>query len=109
MPTYLVWNENQSCRSSAHARQTRHTQTQANLEPECQSLGLHRLPNQTNTIRIRTANRWAYVHILTHKQINKQTHTKRKKVPGETSHGLLPTYLVWNEDQGDVVPLKGKG
>ena len=49
MPTYLVWNENQSCRSSAHARQTRHTQTQANVEPECQSLVLHRLPNQTDT------------------------------------------------------------
>ena len=29
-------------------------------------------------------------------------------MPGETSHGLLPTYLVWNKDQGDVVPLKGK-
>ena len=74
MPTYLVWNENQSCRSSAHARQTRHTQTQANLEPERQSLDLHRLPNQTNTIRIRTANRWAYIHILTHKK--KQTNNK---------------------------------
>ena len=36
-------------------------------------------------------------------------HTQKgKKVPGETSHGLLPTYLVWNEDQGGVVPLKGK-
>ena len=48
MPTYLVWNENQSCRSSAHARQTKHTQTRANMEPERQSLDLHRLPNQTN-------------------------------------------------------------
>ena len=36
-----------------------------------------------------------------------QATQKGKKVPGETSHGLLPTYLVWNEDQGDVVPLKG--
>ena len=43
----------------------------ANMEPERQSLDLHRLPNQTKTIRIRTANRWAYIHILTHK--NKQT------------------------------------
>ncbi|KAI5446163.1 hypothetical protein KIW84_014134 [Lathyrus oleraceus] len=71
MPTYLVWNENQSCRSSAHARQTGHTQTQANMEPERQSLDLHRLLNQTNTLRIRTANRWSYIHILTHKK--KQT------------------------------------
>ena len=29
-------------------------------------------------------------------------------MPGETSHGLLPTYLIWYEDQGDVVPLNGK-
>ena len=86
MPTYLVWNENQSCRSSAHARQTRHTQTQANLEPERQSLDLHRLPNQTNTLRIRTANRWAYIHILTHKRVNKQTHTgTRMPLDGLTS------------------------
>ena len=78
------------------------------MEPERQSLDLHRLPNQTNTLRIRTANRWSYIHILAHKRANKQTHTKRKKVPGETSHGLLPTYLIWYEDQGDVVPLNGK-
>ena len=40
---------------------------------------------------------------------NRQAHTqKERKVPGETSHGLLPTYLIWYEDQGDVVPLNGK-
>ena len=38
---------------------------------------------------------------------NCQAHTqKERKVPGETSHGLLPTYLIWYEDQGDVVPLR---
>ena len=78
------------------------------MEPERQSLDLHRLPNQTNTIRIRTANRWAYIHILTHKKKQANIHKKEKKVPGETSHGLLPTYLIWYEDQGDVVPLNGK-
>jgi hypothetical protein len=30
---------------------------------------------------------------------------KRKRMPGEISHDLLPTYLIWYEDQGDVVPL----
>jgi len=43
-----------------------------------------------------------------YKKITSKHTQKEKKVPGETSHGLLPTYLVWNEDQGDVVPLKGK-
>jgi hypothetical protein len=50
------------------------------MEPECQSLDLHQHPDQN---------------------IHKK---EEKKVPGETSHGLLPTYLVWNKDQGDVVP-----
>ena len=40
---------------------------------------------------------------LDSKQTN--THQKRKRVPGEISHDLLPTYLIWYEDQGDVVPL----
>ena len=30
-------------------------------------------------------------------------------MPGEISHDLLPTYLIWYENQGDVVPLnRGK-
>jgi len=91
MLTYLVWNENQSCRSSAHARQTRHTHPQANVEPDRQSLDLRRHPNQN-----------------TRKNITSKHTQKEKKMPGEVSHDLLPTYLVWNKDQGDVVPLKGK-
>ena len=67
------------------------TLKRANVEPDCQSLGLRRHPNP-NT-----------------QSDNKQTHTKEKKrLPGVVSHDHLPTYLVWNEDQGDVVPLKGK-
>ena len=58
-----------------------------NQDTDGQSLGLHPYPD---------------TQALTSKHTQ-----KRKKMPGETSHGLLPTYLVWNEDQGDVVPLKG--
>jgi hypothetical protein len=40
----------------------------------------------------------------------KGEHTqKNKRLPGEISHDLLPTYLFWYENQGDVVPLnRGK-
>ena len=48
-------------------------------DTECQSLGLHPSPN-------------------THK-------TKQKGRPERSAH-LLPTYLIWYEDQGDVVPLR---
>ena len=75
MPMYLIWNENQSYRSSAHARQTKHTQ-----ETNCQSLDLRQTPN-------------------THKGVEKE-----KGRPERSAH-LLPTYLIWYEDQGDVVPL----
>ena len=33
------------------------------------------------------------------------THTKEKGRPERSAH-LLPTYLIWYEDQGDVVPLR---
>ena len=42
-----------------------------------------------------------------HHQITSKHTQKRKRLPGVVSHDHLPTYLVWNEDQGDVVPLKG--
>jgi len=49
-------------------------------DTECQSLVLHPFPN-------------------THKD-------KTKKGRPERSAHLLPTYLIWYEDQGDVVPLR---
>ena len=82
------------------------TLKKANVEPESQSMDLHRHPNQTHNQDTYSQSLGLRPYPDTQKD-NKQTHTKRKKVPGETSHGLLPTYLVWNEDQGDVVPLKG--
>ncbi|KAI5416559.1 hypothetical protein KIW84_041565 [Lathyrus oleraceus] len=114
MPTYLVGNENQSCCSSAYARQT--TQTHPN--------------RQTWSLN---ANHWAYISIRTkhthtgtrrpldgltsaskhttrtikHNRITSKHTQKRKRLPGVVSHDHLPTYLVWNKDQGDVVPPKG--
>jgi len=61
----------------------------ANVEPDSQSLGLRRHPNPK------------------HSQITSKHMQKRKRLPGVVSHDHLPTYLVWNKDQGDVVPLKG--
>ena len=117
MPTYLVCYKNQSHCSSAYARQTtqnnknkqgwqtwsptttgwnyvsirtQNTHKTANVEPDCQSLGLRRHPNQR------------------HNQITSKRTQKRKRLPGVVSHDHLPTYLVWNKDQGDVVPRKGK-
>ena len=65
------------------------TLKRANGEPDCQLLDLRRHPNQT------------------HSQITSKRTQKRKRLPGVVSHDHLPTYLVWHEDQGDVVPLKG--
>ena len=76
MPTYLIWNENQSYRSSAHARR-----------------------NKTNT-----GNRLPIAGLTSH-----STHTrglKKKKGARRDQLNLLPTYLIWYEDQGDVVPLR---
>ncbi|KAI5403688.1 hypothetical protein KIW84_051018 [Lathyrus oleraceus] len=73
----------------------------------------------TNTHRKSTANRWTYVRL---QQANKTRETncqsldlrqtpnthkgvKKKKGRPERSAHLLPTYLIWYEDQGDVVPL----
>ena len=66
------------------------THKTANVEPDSQSLDLSRHPNQS-----------------IHNQITSKHTQKRKRLPGVVSHDHLPTYLVWNEDQGDVVPLKG--
>ena len=50
------------------------------LEPERHSMDLHQLPSTQQT---------------------KQRHRR----PERSAH-LLPTYLIWYEDQGDVVPLR---
>jgi hypothetical protein len=34
------------------------------------------------------------------------THTKKKKGARRDQLNLLPTYFIWYEDQGDVVPLR---
>ena len=34
------------------------------------------------------------------------THTKKKKGARRDQLNLLPTYFIWCEDQGDVVPLR---
>ena len=52
-------------------------------DTECQSLGLHPSPNTHNTKGLK----------------------KEKGRPERSTH-LLPTYLIWYEDQGDVVPLR---
>ena len=116
MPTYLVWNKNQSLCSSAYARQTtQNTRTNKGGKHGARQ-PLDGIMSASEPKHAQNGKRGARPPItgLTSasepkhtQEDNKQTHTKEKKVPGETSHGLLPTYLVWNEDQGDVVPLKG--
>ena len=129
MPTYLIWNENQSYRSSAHARQTKPTQEtdcqsldlrqtphkQANMETECQSLDLHQTPNQqthtgnqlpiagltsdstqTNTNRIRNANRWSYIQLQTHRQTWKPNANRWTYIRLRT-----------NEHTGNRLPIAG--
>ena len=102
MHTYLLGlKKNQSIRSSADTHTNK--QIKANVEPECQSLDLHQHPNQ-NTHKKPTANRWTYVGLQPEKE-KQLTQTKQKGRPERSAH-LLPTYLIWYEDQGDVVPLR---
>jgi len=117
MPTYLVWNKNQSHCSSAYARQTtQNIQTSKGgkhgarqpldgitsaSEPKHTQMGKHGARQPILDLR-------RHPNPNIHNQITKQTNQQiNKKAPGEVSHDLLPTYLVWNKDQGDVVPLKG--
>ena len=131
MHTYLLGREkNQSIRSSAdtHTNKTRQRQTwslnanhwayisirtknthkEANEEPECQSLDLHQHPNLNTHTLEPTANRWTYVGLqpehtqgwLRHKGLRKKKGARRDQL------NLLPTYFIWYEDQGDVVPLR---
>ena len=88
MHTYLLGREkNQSIRSSADTHTNK--QTKANVEPECQLLDLHQHPNQN------THKGW-----LRHKGLKKKKGARRDQL------NLLPTYFIWCEDQGDVVPLR---
>ena len=73
-----------------HQHPNQNTHKTANVELDCQSMDLRRHPSQT------------------HNQITGKHTQKRKRLPGVVSHDHLPTYLVWNKDQGDVVPPKGK-
>lgn len=115
MPTYLVWNKNQSHCSSAYARQTTQNntngwQTWSPTTTGWNYVGIRTKTHSNGQTWSPTANHWAYVGIRakTNNQITKQTNQQiNKKAPGVVSHDHLPTYLVWNEDQGDVVPLKG--
>ena len=116
MPTYLVWNKNQSHCSSAYARQTtQNIQTsKGGKHGARQPLdGITSASEPKHTQKGKRGARQPITGLTSasepniHKKITNKHTQKEKKVPRETSHGLLPTYLVWNEDQGDVVPLKG--
>ena len=71
-----TWKPNANCWTYIKLRTNKHTQ-----ETNCQSLDLRQTPN-------------------THKGVEKE-----KGRPERSAH-LLPTYLIWYEDQGDVVPLQ---
>ena len=119
MPTYLLWTkENQSIRSSANTH-TNKTQAKANVEPECQSLDLHQHPNQ-NTHTLEPKCHSMVLHQLPSTQqhnkligsrglepITVKQHTQKKRKGARRDQlNLLPTYFIWYEDQGDVVPLR---
>jgi len=87
------------------------------METERQSLDLHQTPNQqthtgnrlpivglTSDSNKETGNRMPIAGLMS----DSNTHigvTKEKGRPERSAH-LLPTYLIWYEDQGDVVPLR---
>ena len=83
-----------------HQHPNQNTHKKANVEPESQSLNLHRHPNQTHAHWNPNATRWTYISFQAHNK-TKQRHRR----PERSAH-LLPTYLIWYEDQGDVVPLR---
>ena len=87
--------DNHSMELRQHPNQNTHKT--ANVEPECQSLDLHQHPNQTNPRWNPNATRWTYISFQAH------DNTKQRHRRPERSAHLLPTYLIWYEDQGDVV------
>jgi len=78
-----------------HRHPNQNTRT---LEPECHSMDLHQLPSTQQPNKLIGSRELEPITV-------KHTHKKGKKVPGVVSHDHLPTYLVWNKDQGYVVPL----
>ena len=97
-----------------YKRETKHTHTRnrlpiARLTSDSTQTGKrgNRMPiagltsdsEPTNTPRKPTANRWTYVRLQ-----HTQRGAKEKGRPERSTH-LLPTYLIWYEDQGDVAPL----
>ena len=77
------------------ASEPKHTQ-----ETNCQSLDLCRTPTRKHLHWNPNATRWTYISFQAHNKA-KQRHRR----PERSAH-LLPTYLIWYEDQGDVVPLR---
>ena len=73
-----TWKPNANHWTYIRLRTNKRTQ-----ETNCQSLDLHRTPTRKG----------------------ETTHTNKIKGRLERSTHLLPTYLIWYEDQGDVVPL----
>ena len=104
------------------ASEPKHTQ-----EPKCHSMDLHQLPSTQQHNKLIGSRG---LEPITVKHTLKQTDNKllrsqalepnncqttHKKKKGENEKGrpersahLLPTYLIWFENQGDVVPLVGE-
>ena len=116
MPTYLVWNKNQSHCSSAYARQTtQNIQTsKGGKHGARQPLdGITSASEPRHTQKGKRGARQPITGLTSasepkHNQITSKHTQKRKRLPGVVSHDHLPTYPVWNKDQGDVVPPQGK-
>ena len=107
MHTYLLGREkNQSIRSSADTHTNK--QDTGKRGARLPITGLISASEPENTHRKPTANRWTYVGLqpehtqgwLRHKGLKKEKGARRDQL------NLLPTYFIWYEDQGDVVPLR---
>ena len=99
MPTYLIWNENQSCRSSANARRNKTPKRDAETsketlkkETECQYMDLHPTPKKNQT----KGNRMP-IHELT-------PDSKQHKGNRMPIHGLTPDS---KQHKGNRMPIHG--
>ena len=77
------------------ASEPKHTPT---LEPECHSMDLHQLPSTQQHNKL-IGSRGLEPITVKHTQ-------KKRKGARRDQLNLLPTYFIWYEDQGDVVPLQ---
>ena len=124
VPTYLVWNENQSYRSSAHARQTKQNTNRQTWNPNanrwtyirlrtnkhtqetnCQSLDLRQTRTQ-NKHRQRqkwspNANHWTYISIRT------KTHSRRQTWSLNANHWTYISIRTKHTHTGTQMPLDG--